>query len=81
MSMKPYTVVGFHEDNNQPHVTFVEAARGPVHAAMLARERAESPIAIVDVFAGRQAGLLGNDEVILSEDDVSSANGVVREGV
>ena len=61
--MKNYTVVGYYADNDQPFVQWVRAA-DPKDAAkrVITRYKDWVPY-VVEVFAGRRKGLLGNEAV------------------
>ena len=74
--MKPYTVVGYWTDNNQPIVENVEAdtPQNAIAAArqnIIDREEMQDDVDFVtrntrwvEVFDGHQFGVLGNEEVL-----------------
>jgi hypothetical protein len=69
--VKKYTVVGFYADNQQPWITFVEAASPKIAARKGIRQlydngscgAALEDIFVVEVLAGHNQGLLGNQKV------------------
>jgi hypothetical protein len=69
--MKKYTVIGFYADNQQPWMSFVEAS-SPKAAAKkgikTVYDNGESgaelqDMFVIEVLAGQQYGLLGNQKV------------------
>lgn len=69
--MKPYTVVGFYADNQQPWVTFVEAGHPKAAAKKGVTQLYDNgsygveleDIFVVEVFEGHLQGKLGNQKV------------------
>jgi len=69
--VKKYTVVGFYADNQQPWISFVEAVSPKVAARKGIRQlydngscgAALEDIFVVEVLAGHNQGLLGNQKV------------------
>lgn len=60
--MKPFTVVCFYTDNDQPYVAWV-TAQSPSDAVAVAAASAESGITVVEVFEGHHKGVLGNEHL------------------
>ena len=71
MAMKKCTVIGFYADNQQPWITFVEASSPKIAARKGIRQLYDNgscgaeleDIFVVEVLAGHNQGLLGNQKV------------------
>ena len=59
--MKYYTVVGYWPDNNQPCVDW---AKGTTPLAAAKKIMRKKKIRVVEVFKGRQCGILGNETLL-----------------
>lgn len=56
-----YTVVGYYPDNNQPYVEWVEAE---TPGAAVKSLKPEADLEVVDVFKGKNKGIMCNDKTI-----------------
>lgn len=64
---KPYTVVGYHADNDQPFVDHRKASDPQEAARKSMLYRKGSCAVVVDVFEGSLQGVLKNEKVLTEE--------------
>jgi hypothetical protein len=78
MTKKPYTVIGYYRDNNQPwmeHVNAPDATSGAGLALISLSENSGGEPVVVEVIEGKHMGVLHNESLLMMQDGVMSEIG------